>query len=234
MFTAVEAERASGSAAHWYLAAAVVSASAGVAVESAYSHAHRAAAASARAALTSDVIQMRVALGYVMTGLLTAVGDIVAEKNQRTREKLQAALSQAVVDSAAVLVGCDRVRATFYRAQGHTPDGRIAELELVVAAGVREQRPRRHFRRGDGSRGDAVLAIVEQRDFDFIPDVQQRHDSRYWAGKDYRVLACVSVVAGDTPYGILAIDAPDPNDLNDDCLPVLRALATLLGAGLAR
>ena len=51
--------------------------------------------------------------------------------------------------------------------------------------------------------------------------------------RDYRSFVSVSVIAGDTAFGMLTLDAVEPNALDADDLGLLRLMAGVLAVAMA-
>jgi hypothetical protein len=144
------------------------------------------------------------------------------------RPVLQGQLRQAVVAVASELCGPERARAIFFELSG-------AVMRPSAWAG-RGDEPTMTFRRGADERSDAAFALLETRDYLFVPDI---------GGEDvppgidvdaeavYRTFFSVAVAAGDTAFGLLTVDAVEAGSLDHGSLEVARALASLLASGLA-
>lgn len=158
-------------------------------------------------------------LGDVVTPIASLLGSL-GDAAPRERALIAAQLTQAVVDAAARLCGAERTRSVYYTVAGDA---------LVPAAWTgRSDRPTRVFRRGHDA-GDAVHGLVERRGSLLVAEVGPGAD----AAGEYRALLSVAVFADGRAFGLLTVDAPEAGGLDETDLMVTRALAHLLGAGLA-
>jgi hypothetical protein len=173
--------------------------------------------------------QFAVTLDDAITPLANSVAAISSSTNQAERSRCQGQLIQAVVDAAARLCGDNRTRATFYEAR--PARGQIMTLVRRAYAGRGGTQPRLRFVRDEAGRDNAVIGLVEAREVHFIEDVKAEFPGQY-DGKDYGTLIAVSVPGAERDCGMLAIDAPDPGDLEQIHVHTMQALAALLGSGL--
>ncbi|MDP8978901.1 MAG: hypothetical protein M3N17_10100, partial [Actinomycetota bacterium] len=90
----------------------------------------------------------------------------------------------------------------------------------------RADRPTRVLRPGHDAAADVAHGLVERRDSLLVADVGDRPGG-------YGAFVSVAVFADGRAFGLLTVDAPDPGGLDETDLMVTRALAHLLGAGLA-
>ena len=51
--------------------------------------------------------------------------------------------------------------------------------------------------------------------------------------RSYQTIIAVAVMAGESPAGILTLDAAQPDSLGQPDLEIMKTLASLLGVGLA-
>ncbi|CAN5194541.1 hypothetical protein BH20ACT9_BH20ACT9_14680 [soil metagenome] len=156
-------------------------------------------------------------LGDVVTPIASLLGSL-GDAAPRERAIVAAQLTQAVVDAAARLCGGGRTRSVYYTLSGDA---------LVPTAWTgRADRPTRVFRRGHDAAGDVAHGLVERRDSLLVADVGDQTG-------EYRAFLSVAVFADGRAFGLLTVDAPDAGGLDETDLMVTRALAHLLGAGLA-
>lgn len=159
-------------------------------------------------------------LGDVVTPIASLLGSL-GDAALRERTIVAAQLTQAVVDAAARLCGAERTRSIYYTLSGDA---------LVPSAWTgRADRPTRVFLRGRDDAGDVAHGLVEHRDSLLVTDVGPGGD----ATSEYRAFLSVAVFADGRAFGLLTVDAPDAGGLDETDLMVTRALAHLLGAGLA-
>jgi GAF domain-containing protein len=158
-------------------------------------------------------------LGDVVTPIASLLGSL-GDAEPAERAIVAAQLTQAVVDAAARLCGAERTRSVYY-----TPSGDA----LVPAAWTgRADRPTRVLRRGRDV-GDVAHGLVERRDSLLVGDAGP------WSGTtgEYGAFLGVAVFADGRAFGLLTVDSPHVGGLDETDLMVTRALAHLLGAGLA-
>ncbi len=167
--------------------------------------------------------RLQVALGDAVTPIGNLVGRIAVE--HENREALKGQLRQNIVDAAAQLCGPERTRAALFELAD-------AVMRLTAWTG-RAEEPREVFARGDPN-GDTAHALVAARDYVFVEDVQAPpSDVNIRPEAGYRTFLAVAVYAADKNFGMLTVDAPEPGTLDSGDVDVARALAQLLGAGLA-
>lgn len=169
--------------------------------------------------------RLGLALGEVVTPVADLLGQIAAARGEQ-RAQLQGQLRQRVVDACAELCGPERTRACFFALEGNA-------LRPVAWAG-RVDAPTSVFLKGE-PRGDRAHRLVERRHRLLVSDTRRpprgvsvRPDATY------RTFLSVAVYGGGPSLGMLAVDAPEPNSLNESDLDIATALALLLGAGLGR
>lgn len=156
-------------------------------------------------------------LGDVVTPIASLLGSLGGAP-PAARATIAAQLTQAVVDAAARLCGGGRTRSVYYSLS----DGALAPAAWTGRA----DRPTRVFRRGQDAAGDVAHGLVERRDSMLVADVGDQPG-------EYGAYVSVAVFADGRAFGLLTVDAPDPGGLDETDLMVARALAHLLGAGLA-
>ncbi len=76
-----------------------------------------------------------------------------------------------------------------------------------------------------------VLADEDRLCEDILADPPPGWDSA--KDRDYRTFISVSVIAGDTAYGMLTLDALGPGDLDTDDKGLLRLMAGVLAVALS-
>ncbi len=134
-----------------------------------------------------------------------------------------------VLNSAAELVGHDRVRACWFDLHPGPP----RELRPKLHVG-RSDAPNTYFVEGTPE-GDAAFAMIESNSDMFYPDVA-REPPPGWRpreGYDYVTFVSVPIVAGTTAYGMLTVDSLRVGDLGEHHVAMVRLLAGLLADALA-
>lgn len=172
--------------------------------------------------------RLQVALGDVVTPIADVIGPMAAA-GEEERAGLRGRLGQLVVDSLVNLTRADRARAVFFVRDGDrmTAGPWTGRSDAPVTAFVDDPfdvRGTEAFR----LLVDRSWVIVDDIDAEVLPaGVEAR------PGAPYKCFISVAVYAGDTGFGMLTLDALVPNSLTESDLDAARALAHLLGAGLA-
>jgi GAF domain-containing protein len=155
------------------------------------------------------------------------MGDLlgrIAAGRREERTVLLGQLRQRGVDAGASLVTPERARAVFF-----VLDGR----KLRPAAWAGRPEPPREELAGDDAGGDAAFDLVERHDRILVPDTRAPEAVDFALGGEYRTYLSVAVYAGQKNFGMLSVDAPEPESLEESDLDITTALAQTLGAGLA-
>ncbi len=145
------------------------------------------------------------------------------------RDAIREQIGPMVLNSAAELVGHDRVRACWFELFRGPP--RALRPELHVG---RSDAPSTHFVEGTPE-GDAAFAMIEQNTGLFCPDVARQPPPGWRPGESHNYVTFVSVpvVAGTTAYGMLTVDSLSVGDLREHHVAMVRLLAGLLADALA-
>lgn len=137
-------------------------------------------------------------------------------------------LVEAVVGTAARLCDGERARAVFFALDGD-------ELAAGSWAG-RGDAPSAVFVDAADARGTAAHELVRQGAALVVADTAaERLPDGVFVDADapYRSFLAVGVTAGGIPFGMLTVDALEPDAITREDLAVARSLAILLAAGLA-
>ena len=172
-------------------------------------------------------VEYRLRLGLTLGEAMTPMGDLlgrIAGGRREERAVLLGQLRQRGVDASATLATPERARAVFF-----VLDGR--KLRPAAWAG-RPEPPRGEIAGGDPA-GDAAYHLVERHDRVLVPDTRDPEAVDFGLGGAYRTYLCVAVYAGSKNFGMLSVDAPEPESLEESDLDITTALAQTLGAGLA-
>ena len=190
----------------------------------------QAAAARSAEVLAIDAdARLRLIVGDVTTPIAEVVGRVHQASTASERSSLRGQLMQLIVEAAANLCDGERARATFFELRGG--------VMRPQAWTGRSDRPSRVFTDQPGDRsGQEALLLVRFHDFLFVEDVQAEGlppgvDPK--PGSKYRSFISVAVFCGEESFGMLSVDAPVPDAFDETDLNVMRAMAQLLGAGLA-
>lgn len=92
------------------------------------------------------------------------------------------------------------------------------------------------FVAGDKGRGDAVLKWLDSNpnDAKFDPDIEKNDDPDYQgSGHGYRTYISVAIIVEQTVFGMISLDAPQPGDLDETDIPMMKVLASYLAAAYA-
>jgi GAF domain-containing protein len=171
----------------------------------------------------------RVAMNDALHPVLQSLGRAATAAGARERRTSIDQAIPAVLATAAVLLGPDRSRACWFEYEAGPP-----KRLVPVAHHGRAGSPTSVFDEGTPN-GDTALAMVLSSSnlicHDIHTDPPLGWDSE--KRRDYATFISVSVVAGDTAFGMLTLDAPDAGGLTDDDLQMLRLFASALGVALA-
>jgi transcriptional regulator with GAF, ATPase, and Fis domain len=174
-------------------------------------------------------VEMRVTINDALDPIVRQLGRIATAANRQERGNLREATVPMVLDSAAHLIKGRRVRACLFRLE----EGNRRRLVPAQYAG-RADAPLTVFEEGT-AQGDSVFAMIRHNGHLHSADVD-RHPPEGWHGSaehGYRSFVAVPVVAGQTAYGILTVDAMNPGGVSSSDIPFVRLLAGLLADALA-
>ncbi len=162
---------------------------------------------------------------------LYCLGKIAVSASDRQMAPLIGSLSQAIV-SAAVGHGnsAETRRSIFFEVRGNS-------MHCVSYAGYEGQQDtgRTVLRNSpDDPVGQYMFGLLAGREAQLVPDVQAAGlPVRFLARRSYQTIIATAIMAGDTPYGVLTLDSPQPHSLGQPDLEIMKTLANLLGVGLA-
>jgi chorismate-pyruvate lyase len=168
---------------------------------------------------------------YYLGKIADPLGKIAAASSD-TQAAESGRLTQAVV-SAAIEHRDSRVsrRSVFFKLTGPS------RMTCVSYAGYegRQDASRTVFTdSGDDPVGQYMFQLLERREAALIPDVDAPEAPAKFPGRrSYESVIAAAVSAGDTPYGILILDASAAGALDNPDLETIKTLASLLGIGLA-
>jgi transcriptional regulator with GAF, ATPase, and Fis domain len=184
---------------------------------------------SAEQAAIEAAVEMRVTINDALDPIVRQLGRIATAASRQERGNLREATVPMVLDSAAHLIRGHRVRACLFR----LTDGRPRRLEPAQYAG-RADAPVTVFEEGTPD-GDSAFAMIRHNEHVQSSDVD-RHPPEGWHGSaehGYRSFIAVPVVAGQTAYGMLTVDAMNVGGVTSSDVPFVRLLAGLLADALA-
>ncbi len=174
-------------------------------------------------------VETRVAMNDALDPILRLVGNLALEPDEVTRDQMRAQTIPLVLKTAAEFIGPARSRACWFKLEPGPPT-RLDPTDFAGRAGS----PSTTFVEGTPA-GDAatgmVLADEDRLCEDILADAPPGWDSA--KDRDYRTFISVSVIAGDTGYGMLTLDALGPGDLDTDDMGLLRLMAGVLAVALS-
>lgn len=158
-----------------------------------------------------------------LTPLAIALNRTVGADSAATRRAQALAGRSVALSMAKDVIGPDKVRACWYELTD------AATLTPVDSIG-RAEGPRTTFRAGTLN-GDAALKMVFTDNVLVVRDIE---DDPSFVQRDpkptYRTFIAASVSSGETPYGMLTLDAPNVGDLILNDAHTLHLIASLLAA----
>jgi GAF domain len=145
------------------------------------------------------------------------------------RDQTRAKAIPLVLKTAAELIGPERARACWFRLEAGPP----RRLVPTDSAG-RSGSPTTIFIEGTDA-GDAAIGMVLADEDRLCEDILADPPPGWDATKnrEYRTFVSVSVIAGDTAYGMLTLDALEPGELTTDDMRLLRLMAGALAVALS-
>ena len=185
--------------------------------------------ASAEQLAIRAAVEMRVTMNDALDPIVRQLGRIATTGGRHDREALQRAMIPMILDSAAHLIDAERVRATWFR----LAEGKPRRLDPEEYAGRADQ-PVMPFTEGTFE-GDTAFSVIRHNQHLVFVDLNRDapHGWRRPVHRDYRSFLAVPVVAGQTAYGMLTVDAVDVAGVTEAEVPLVRLLAGLLADALA-
>jgi len=184
--------------------------------------------ARAQRAAVDAAVMMRVTMNDALDPIVRQLGRVVTA-GKHDRQALAEATIPMVVDSAAHLAGAGRVRACLFRFAPGTPavlvpaqySGRVDDPLEPITEGTAE--------------GDLVFGMIRHNQHLFCPDLDASPPPGWHvaAPQTYRSFAAVPVAAGQNAFGMLMVDALDPDGIRRADVPLIRLLGGLLAVALA-
>jgi len=134
------------------------------------------------------------------------------------------------VTVAAGLVDAVRARSTLYHLDPASTGWRLVPTNNAG----RSDQARTVFEEGTDA-GDAVRAMVDGDEIVYCRDIRQEQPLGWVAdpSRSYRTFISVPVTAGDEAFGMLTVNALEPDDLGDEDVSTMRVISAVLGAALA-
>jgi len=184
--------------------------------------------ARAQRAAVDAAVAMRVTMNDALDPIVRQLGRL-ATAGRHERAALAEAAVPMVLDSAAHLTGSGRVRACLFR---FAPGAPVALVPDQYAGRVDD--PLEPIREGT-AQGDLVLGMIRRNEHLFCPDLAAGAPPgwRVSAPQTYQAFAAVPVAAGPNAFGMLMVDALDPEGIRRADVPLIRLLGGLLAVALA-
>jgi hypothetical protein len=171
------------------------------------------------------------ALRARLSPVLYCLGKIAAGSPGRLEAPLIGSLTQAIVAAAIEHRNPEEARrSVFFAAQGDL-------MECVSYAGHEGQQDagRTVFRNSPGDPfGQHMFRLLHEGGSLLIRDVNSADlPVKFPSRRSYQAIIAVAVMAAESPYGILTLDASEADSLGQPDLEMMKTLASLLGVGLA-
>jgi hypothetical protein len=174
-------------------------------------------------------VETRVAMNDALDPILRLLGNLALEQDDVTRNQMRAQAIPLVLKTAAEFIGPDRSRACWFKLEPGPPT-QLVPADFAGRAGS----PSTTFVRGTAA-GDAAIGMV-LRDEDRLCEDVRTDPPPGWDPtheRDYLTFISVSVIAGDTAYGMLTLDAIEPGELTVEDKGLLRLMAGVLAVALS-
>jgi hypothetical protein len=176
---------------------------------------------------TRVIIGLRARLSPV----LYCLGKIAAASSGTVEAPLIGSLTQAIVAAAVEHRDHDEFRRSiFFAVKGDV-------MECACYAGYEGQQDagRSIFSNSPNDPvGQYMFRLLGEREALLIRDVDAPNLTvRFPQRRSYQTIIATAVMAGDSPAGILTLDAPQADSLGQPDLEIMKTLASLLGVGLA-
>jgi transcriptional regulator with GAF, ATPase, and Fis domain len=174
-------------------------------------------------------VETRVAMNDALDPILRLLGNLALEPDDVLRNQMRAQAIPLVLKTAAEFIGPERSRACWFRLDAGPPT-HLVPTDFAGRAGA----PTTTFEEGTPA-GDAAIGMVLADQDRLCEDVQIDPPPGWDPVKerDYRTFVAVSVIAGDTAYGMLTLDALEPGDLTVEDKGLLRLMAGVLAVALS-
>lgn len=174
-------------------------------------------------------VQTRVAMNDALDPILRLLGNVALEPDDIIRGQLRAQAIPLILKTAAEFIGPERSRACWFRLDAGPP-AQLVPTDFAGRAGA----PSTTFVEGTAAGDAAIDMVLDDQDRvceDVLTDPPPGWDAT--REHDYRAFVSVSVIAGDTAYGMLTLDALDPASLSLEDKDLLRLMAGALAVALS-
>ena len=174
-------------------------------------------------------VDTKMAMNDALDPILRLLGNLALERDVIVRNQLRAQVIPLVLKTAAEFIGPERARACWFKLE----PGPLKRLDPSDFAG-RAGSPSTTFVQGTPAGDAAIGMVLDDRDL-LCADTESDPPPDWDITKvrDYRTFVSVSVIAGDTGYGMLTLDALEPGTLVADDLALLRLMAEVLAVALS-
>lgn len=171
--------------------------------------------------------RLLVTLHSALAPSLYILGQIAIAPNAAAKRELCGRLIQRCVDTAQGLCHPVRARSVFFEL-------RSDRMVFSTYAGRSEPSRTVFTDEPDDPGGRLALQRVRAGEVAIYDDLAtDAPPGTNVQAKSYRTFIAVSVRAGDTPFGMLTVDAPKANTFEEEDVETMKTLAGVLGAGLA-
>jgi hypothetical protein len=174
-------------------------------------------------------VDTRLAMNDALEPVVTLLGNLALEPDPIERDAMKAKAVTLVLTTAAALIGPERSRACWFRLDAGPPKT-LVPTEHAGRAGSATTT----FLEGTPAGEAAIGMVLDDGDLlceDILESPPQGWDTT--KKRDYRTFISVSVIAGDTAYGMLTLDALEPGELTVEDKGLLRLMAGVLAAALS-
>lgn len=174
-------------------------------------------------------VETRVAMNDALDPVLRLLGALALEPDAVVRNQMRAQAIPLVLKTASEFIGPDRSRACWFRLEAGPPKQLVPD-QFAGRAGS----PSTTFTESTAS-GDAAIGMVLADEDLLCEDIESTPPPGWDSTKqrDYATFISVSVIAGDTAYGMLTLDALETGDLTEEDKGLLRLLAGVLAVALS-
>ena len=174
-------------------------------------------------------VDTRVAMNDALDPILHLLGNLSLEPKKVIRNQLRAQVIPLVLKTAAEFIGPDRARACWFKLEPGPPK-RLDPTEFAGRAGA----PSTIFVAGNAA-GDAAVDMVLADEERLVHDVESDPPPGWdpSTNREYRTFIAVSVLAGDTAYGMLTLDALEAGSLTSEDMALLRLMARVLAVAVS-
>ena len=174
-------------------------------------------------------VEVELAFNDAIEPVVRLLGELAQEREPGPHGQLRAQAVPLVLTTAAQLTGEDRVRACWFALDPGPPQrlrpqeslGRAGPVTTVFAAGT--------------PGGDAAVDLVTANQQLLVVDLTTEGPDLWHLDEPaaYRSLVAVAVTVGNVAYGMITLDALDPDSFDDDDVALVRLMAGLLGTALS-